>query len=168
MIDIAKATSPDQLDQVRHLIRSFVDWHRLRHREDLPLIDRYFDPTDFETELAALPGYYAPPRGSLLLARYDGDPAGCVGLREIGDGACEMKRMFVDTRYQGKGIGRALTGRLIGEARETGYSTLYLDTSFRQVEAQALYQSFGFRRIEPYYELPEDLRDWLVFMALEL
>src|SRR5262245_59410356 len=42
----------------------------------------------FDRELAGLPGDYAPPRGRLLLARVDGDVAGCVGLRPLEGDAC--------------------------------------------------------------------------------
>ena len=67
-----------QLDQVRSLMRSFIAWHKERHREDIHLIDAYFDADAFEQELASLPGKYAPPHGQLLLATVDGSPAGCV------------------------------------------------------------------------------------------
>ncbi len=46
-------------------------------------------------------------------------------------------------------------------------STL-LDTSIRQAEAQGLHRGLGFHDIAPYYELPEALRSWLVFMELLL
>jgi putative acetyltransferase len=168
MIDVSRATTPAQLDQVRSLIRAFVDWHRQRHREDLELIDRYFDARAFEEELASLPGKYAPPKGRLLLATHDGQPAGCVALREIDADTCEMKRMFVYTQFQGKGVGRALSEAVIREARSIGYSLMRLDTSVRQSEAQTLYERSGFKRIEPYYELPEDVKNWLVFMEMRL
>ena len=64
---------------------------------------------DFATELAAMPGKYAPPNGSLLLARsnVDGSPVGCVGLRPLGtDGCCEMKRLYVDPTGRGLGVVR--------------------------------------------------------------
>jgi putative acetyltransferase len=168
MIDVSRATTPAQLDQVRSLIRAFVDWHRQRRREDLELIDRYFDARAFEEELASLPGKYAPPKGRLLLATHDGQPAGCVALREIDADTCEMKRMFVYTQFQGKGVGRALSEAVIREARSIGYSLMRLDTSVRQIEAQTLYERSGFKRIEPYYELPEDVKNWLVFMEMRL
>src|SRR5688500_12869809 len=75
--------TPQELDQARDLIRAFNVWHRERHHEDLHLVDSYFDPDAFAAELAELPGQYAPPRGRLLLATYDGHPAGCVALREV-------------------------------------------------------------------------------------
>ncbi len=103
-----------------------------------------------------------------LLALFDGEPAGCVALRKIDDQACEMKRMFVYTKFHGKGIGRALSEKLINEARLIGYQTMKLDTSFRQTEAQKLYQSIGFNVTKPDHELPKKLEDWLVFMEMKL
>lgn len=168
MVQVLVPTTVEQLDQVRALIRAFVAWHRERHQQDLALIDAYFDAAAFEAELAGLPGKYAPPRGGLLLALVDGEPAGCVALREIDDTRCEMKRMFVYPERQGQGVGRALAEAVIRDARAIGYRTMLLDTSIRQAEAQALYRRMGFRDIAPYYDLPEDLRNWLVFMELPL
>ena len=149
-------------------MRSFVAWHRQRHIDDLKLIDDYFDATAFEEELASLPGKYSPPRGRLLLARRDVEPAGCVALRQLDDEACEMKRMFVPSHLRGAGVGRVLANAVIDEARTIGYSVMRLDTSIRQVEAQRLYEGLGFVRTEPYYELPEQMEAWLVFMELQL
>jgi GNAT superfamily N-acetyltransferase len=167
MIDIVRATTPDQLDDVRALMRAFVGWHRRRHTEDIALIDRYFDADEFEQELAGLPGLYAPPKGCLLLARTGGEAAGCVALRDLGDNVCEMKRMFIYDHLRGKGIGRALVNRVLLEASRAGYERMRLDTSVRQIEAIGLYESAGFRRIEPYYPLPEELKNWLVFLELK-
>ena len=168
MIKILNATTDDQLNHVRDLIRAFVAWHRQRHQADLSLIDQYFDAKAFEEELATLPGKYAPPKGRLQLALYDDQPAGCIALRELDTQICEMKRMFVYPELQGKGIGRALAETLIREAQTIGYTRMQLDTSVRQVEAQNLYRSLGFKEITPYYELPEELKSWLVFMELSL
>jgi GNAT superfamily N-acetyltransferase len=168
MIRIFTPLSAEHLDQVRALIRAFVAWHRERHVEDLELIDAYFDADAFEEELATLPGDYSPPGGALLLAHHEGAAAGCVALRRLDAVACEMKRMFVYPQFQGKGIGRALGQAIVHEAKAANYAVMRLDTSVRQTEAQTLYARLGFRRIEPYYELPAALRDWLVFMELAL
>src|SRR5262249_26304042 len=152
-----------EMDSVRALMRAFVEWHRARHLEDLALIDSYFDDAEFERELAGLPGTYVPPDGQLLLATCAGEPAGCAALRRVEDGICEMRRMYVDSRFRGRGVGVALTERLLGDARALGYRRMRLDTSVRQAEAQGLYRRFGFVPIEPYYELDDELRAWLVF-----
>ena len=79
-----------------------------------------------------------------------------------------MKRMFVYPQFHGLGIGRALADAVIERARQLNYARMLLDTSWRQKEAQALYRSYGFRDVAPYYDLPDDLRSWLVFMELPL
>ena len=168
MFDILQATTKRQLDDARALFRAFVAWHRRRHVEDLALIDRYFDETEFEQELGGLPGKYAPPEGSLLIAYDAGQPTGCVALRDLGAGICEMKRMFVPEEFRGQGVGRGLAERVVADATSAGYVRMRLDTSRRQAEAMRIYEGLGFRRIEPYYDLPDDLRNWLVFFEREL
>jgi GNAT superfamily N-acetyltransferase len=166
-VEIVVPETTEELDQVRALIRTFVAWHRERHELDRDLIDRYFDAAEFERELAALPGKYGPPGGQLLLAKADGEAAGCVALRELEDGACEMKRMYVDERLRGQGVGFALSARVLTDARALGYRRMRLDTSIRQAEALGLYHRMGFTEIEPYYDVADELRGWLVFMELE-
>ena len=168
MISIFQAATKTELNDVRGLMRAFVAWHRERHVEDIALIDRYFDQGAFDQELAGLPGKYARPQGRLLLAYVDGKPAGCVALRDLGGGACEMKRMFVPETFRGRGVGRALADRIIAEGKDAGYRTMRLDTSRHQDEAMRLYEMAGFRRIPPYYDLADDVKDWLVFFELTL
>lgn len=168
MLHLIQAESPQQLDQVRDLMRAFIAWHMVRHREDMALVNSYFDGGAFEDELASLPGKYGPPDGRLLLATLDDKPAGCVALRKIDPSTCEMKRMFVYERFHGQRIGLALAEAIIEEGRKAGYKRMLLDTGARQAEAQGLYHRLGFKDIGPYYDMPEDLAKWLRFMELDL
>jgi GNAT superfamily N-acetyltransferase len=162
-------STTQQLDQVRAIMRAFIAWHRECHRDDLHLIDQYFDAAAFDNELATLPGACQPPKGQLLLATVDGAPAGCVALREIDAAACEMKRLFVYPQYHGRGVGLALAREVIAQARTLGYLRMRLDTSIRQEQAIGLYKRLGFKMMmAPYYEVPEAMRSWLVFMELQL
>ena len=78
-----------------------------------------------------------------------------------------MKRMFVPDRFRGQGVGVALGTAIVEAGRKLGYRVMRLDTSHRQHVAMGLYRRLGFARIEPYAELPQELRDWLVFFELQ-
>ena len=110
---------------------------------------------NFDKELADLPGRYASPNGRLLLAFVDDQLAGCVALRKIDDGVCEMKRLFVREDFRGQELGRRLIDAVIEAAREIGYRQMRLDTlPMKMKSAIGLYRSLGFKEIEPYYENP--------------
>jgi putative acetyltransferase len=120
---------------------------------------------NFDQELANLPGDYAPPDGRLLLATEDDQVAGCIAMRKLGPGICEMKRLFVCPAYRGTGLGRVMVNAIIDEARKLGYTHMRLDTlPGRMDKAIALYRSIGFVEIEPYYESVEGAK----FMELDL
>ena len=123
------------------------------------------DFQDFEAELAALPGAYAPPHGALLLAESAGVPVGCVALRPLDDGICEMKRLYVDEGWRGAGLGRALARSIIDAARAAGYRAMRLDTLERLGAANRLYRELGFRPCAPYCHNP---LEGAVFMELYL
>lgn len=119
----------------------------------------------FDRELAELPGSYAPPAGRLLLALVDDVPAGCVALRPLGDGDCELKRLYVRDGHRGLGLGRRLTEEALAAAQAIGYRRVRLDTLPSMAAAQALYRSLGFRETEAYTVNPVP---GATFMALDL
>lgn len=120
----------------------------------------------FEAELAELPGKYRPPDGRLYLAYSDNALAGCIALRKLEDNICEMKRLFVRDEFRGQKIGIQLIEKLINDAREIGYKKMRLDTYPAEMgKAVSLYESHGFRQIEPYYENPYE---GVLFMELPL
>ncbi len=108
----------------------------------------------FEAELAALPGAYAPPGGRLLLAWRDEEPIGCVALQRVDGARGEMKRLYVRPSARGLGLGRSLVTRILDDAKAIGYSEVVLDTLPSMIEAQRLYEQFGFRDIDPYRPNP--------------
>jgi putative acetyltransferase len=116
----------------------------------------------FDEELKGLPGSYGPPSGRLLLARSTDHTAGCVALRRLEAGICEMKRLYVRPGDRGKGLGRMLVERVIAEGRAIGYERMRLDTiESAMKDAVALYRRIGFREIAPYSAVPLDRALWM-------
>ena len=108
-----------------------------------------------EEEFQNLPGSYALPYGRLYLARYDGQPAGCIALRPHSKSEGEIKRFFVRPSFRGKRVGRALAEKLIADAREMGYSAVLLDTLPSLENSVELYKKLGFCQIESYNGSPQ-------------
>jgi len=104
----------------------------------------------FDDELASLPGDYAEPRGTLLLARVGHDDAGCVGLRPLAGDACEMKRLYVRPQFRGLHLGETLAHAIVDAARARKYGRMRLDTLPSMSRARQLYASLGFVEIAPY------------------
>ena len=156
MIEIIQAETGEQIAEARKLLREYEAW-----------IELQLCFQNFDAEVANLPGKYAAPKGGrLLLALTDGNPAGCIALRKLEDGVCEMKRLFVRDEFRGRKIGIALLEKVIEEAQKIGYRKMRLDTYPPKMgKAVKLYEAYGFRTIPPYYENPYD--DTL-FMELDL
>ncbi len=109
----------------------------------------------FDQELAELPGDYAAPEGRLLLATCEGQSAGCVAVHKLDHEICEMKRLYVRPEFRGKGLGKILAERIIGEAHQIGYKQLRLDTVEPLMRSTVkLYRTLGFREIAPYRPNP--------------
>ena len=142
MLKIAPA-SPRDLQDVGILFREYS-----------ALVSEALCFQNFDQELEALPGLYAPPGGILLIARDEEAAAGCVALRCLDDGTGEMKRMFVREAYRGSGLGRRLAVALIEEARKRDYARVVLDTLPKLAAAIALYRDLGFRETGPYLACP--------------
>ncbi len=142
---LAKVRNAPEIAAAATLFCEYVDWLG---------IDLSFQ--DFATELAGLPGKYAPPAGELMLAfSPEKDALGCVAVRPLaGHTVCEMKRLYVRPAARGLGIGRALVAAIIESAQALGYTEMKLDTLPSMPEALALYERFGFLRIPAYYHNP--------------
>lgn len=144
------------LAMIRELFLEYQDW-----------LGVYLCFQDFEAELAALPGIYAPPRGRLILVSDsdDGRLVGCVALRPRDGERAEMKRLYVRPDWRRRGLGRHLTEICLTEARKAGYRELCLDTLAQLHAARALYRDMGFREIDAYYDNP---LDGVTYMAIAL
>ncbi|TRZ91169.1 MAG: carbonate dehydratase [Rhodocyclaceae bacterium] len=143
-----------ELEQVRQFFRNYAAWLG---------VDLCFQ--NFDEEMATLPGRYAAPQGRLFYAEVDGKGAGCVGIRPLGEGVCELKRLYVDPSQRDLGIGRLLALAAIRAARQIGYRKILLDTLPAMRIAVKLYRELGFLEAPAYYQTPVEGTQ---FLALDL
>jgi len=144
---ILLANAPSDMETMRALFRDY--------QQSLG-IDLDFQ--HFDQELRDLPGEYQAPYGGLLLARVDGQPAGCCAFRPLLNSdypnACEMKRLYVRSAFRKLGLGRLLVEQTLLQARQAGFDSMLLDTLSDMEAARALYQDCGFVEVAPYYHNP--------------
>ena len=154
MVEIVEATTDEHYRQARLLIEEYA--HFLG-------FDLEFQ--GFSRELASLAKIYSPPKGAMLMVRSDTAFVGCVGLRDLSEGFAEMKRMYIQPAFQGKGFGRLLLEAFISKARELRYKAIRLDTVPALDRALVLYRQYGFSEIASYrYNPAPDA----IFMELKL
>lgn len=155
MRKIVAVTTDEQIETTRQLFREYEKW-----------LDMDLCFQSFEEEMQNLPGKYSPPDGRLYLGLTDGQAVGCIALRKIGDGICEMKRLYLTDAARGHGLGKKLIEKVIADAREIGYAKMRLDTYPPKMgKAVGLYESHGFRSIESYYDNPHE---GVLYMELDL
>ncbi len=139
MVKIIQAATIESVEAVKTLIRDYAE-----------SLEFDLDFQNFDQEMDDFPGQYALAKGRLYLAMNENQPAGCVALRDLGDGICEMKRLYVKPDYRGRKIGRLLAQTAIQAAGELGYERMRLDTIPSMKPANVLYKALGFKEIAPY------------------
>jgi ribosomal protein S18 acetylase RimI-like enzyme len=140
-----KPETDEEISGAKKLIVAYVQW--LNH-------DLCFQNID--DELSNFPDKYRDPQGTFLIAKENNEVVGCVGIKKIENSICEMKRLFVNDRYRGNGIGKKLVEMIAGEAKRKHYEKIRLDTLATMEEALNIYRKNGFYEIEPYYNNPAD------------
>lgn len=147
LVEILTPQRAEDLDALREIFREYAASLN---------VDLCFQ--NFEQELATLPGEYAAPRGALLMARVDGQVAGCCALRPLDavdyPNACEMKRLYVRPAFRRLGLGRQLAETIMDLARVNAYDHVLLDTLDEMEAARSLYEELGFVEVPPYYHNP--------------
>ena len=165
MLKIYPVETGEDIELAKTLFTEYLDFLKTELCEyaDLPWLIQYYK--DFEKEIDNLPGRFKQPKNFILLARYNGQSAGCVAMGKLSDGICEMERLYVRPKYQRKGIGRALCEALMEQAVKAGYTQMRLATALQA--PKVLYNSLGFKKIAPYRDAPAEIKG-IVFMELKL
>ena len=94
---------------------------------------------------------FAPPGGAFVVGFLDGVPACGGGVKALGHGACEIKRMYVVPEFRGRGFARALIQALENTARDLGHRVVRLDSTSA---TWPIYQAAGYREIADYNDNP--------------
>ena len=154
-IEILPVNTPELTEETKRLFREYEKWLN---------VSLCFQ--GFEEEVNTLPGKYSPPEGRLYIVKYDSKYSGCIALRKIEDGICEMKRLFLKEGLRGKGIGNTLVTKIINDAKAIGYKTMRLDTIKEKMpKAVEIYTKHGFVETEQYYHNPNP---HTLFLELDL
>ncbi len=145
MLEIQAVRTQTQADAVYSLAYEFTDWLRERYPEMAADIDVYLKHQKFDEQIRDVLIHFSPPKGECLLAVNNGQAIGILMLKDLGEGTCEMNRMFVRETARGLGVGRALVQELKRRTREMGFRTMTLSALPRHHEALALYRASGFQ-----------------------
>jgi GNAT superfamily N-acetyltransferase len=95
-----------------------------------------------------------PSAGVFMLARLEGDPVGCGGLKRIDPVTGEIKRVWTAPSARGLGVARKIVRKLEAAAREIGLKAVRLDTNRALTEAHRLYRKEGYREVERFSDNP--------------
>lgn len=168
MMTIRDAHSAADYEAFGKLCRDYVGWCRNRYQAIPWLVDEIFGYQSLEDELKILATKYGPPNGRILLAFLDGEIVGGGAYKQLSQGVCELKRLYVSDKARGHGAGRQLSKKLTAAARADGFAMMKLDTGNLMKEAIAMYRSMGFEPCPPYIEYPARIQPYIVFMEKAL
>ena len=151
-------------DRPAEVLSLFAEYTHMLVSHD-PSFQIYLDIQHYEDEIRDLEAKYGRPDGRLYLALWEGEAAGCIALRKLDDGCCEMKRLYVRPAFRGHRIGDALVDRIIQDAKAIGYRYMLLDTLPFLESAIHMYQKRGFYEIPCYNDSPVETT---IFMQYDL
>ena len=111
-----------------------------------------------------------PPKGHLLLCDMESEPVGMAGMKALSADTCEIKRMYVQPKFRGRGIASALFASLVDIAKKEKYAKMRLDSNRFMTSAHKLYRANGFKEIEPYEgsEIPPELSQYWIYFERSL
>lgn len=111
---------------------------------------------DDQPDLQDIPGFYQNGAGNFWVALDGAEVVGTIALKDIGDGHAALRKMFVAASHRGseKGLAKELLSTLLGHAKMTGLSEIYLGTTAEFLAAHCFYEKHGFDLIEAA-DLPE-------------
>ena len=111
-------------------------------------------PQDTDADLYDLKGHYGDLGGDFSVMLDKDRIIGTVAIHNMGNRVCELRKMYLDPEYRRRGLGKQLLEYSLAKARDLGFNRVTLETATALKEAVALYESYGFKRIEPEHLAP--------------
>ena len=167
-ITVRMAQTPADFDIARVLCFEWLDWHWRAFPADGPRDGNPMNPAAFQTEVDNLESIHARPKGAILLAEVDGNPAGCVMYHASEPGVAEIKRLFVNEGGRGHGLGRLLLEQMFAAMIVDGYRMVRFSSARFLTDARRLYETVGFKDIAQPDGFPQHFRDFVYFMERPL
>lgn len=150
MIEI-KPIQQHQFEQAKQFVIDVIleFWQGDLTEDDLRRLDSMSDIEDART-------HYFENHGLFLVLLDDEKIVGTGAIRRLDSDICELKRMWFDKQYRGKGLGWKMAQLLFDFARQAGYQKVRLDLARAEQQAQALklYTQLGFYSTERYNDGP--------------
>ena len=137
-------------ERLAPLFEAYQQW-LIQNDPDLQIV---LNGQSYDDELEHLQEKYGAPEGAIYILTADGTDIGCIALRKIDDAVCEVKRVFLQMPYRGRGLGKLMMERVIEDARRAGYREMVLDTLPIMTGACTLYDRMGFVPTEKYNDNP--------------
>lgn len=163
MISIAAAASREDFAVVAALCRSLGEW-------DAAQAPKYGVPAEVVMALyhshdeAEIVLRYSSGQARIYLARWGGQPAGCVAVAPFDTDTLEVEKFYVDPAFRGKGMGRALMGALLDDAERSGCGRIVIHTTIYMNSAVAIYRSLGFAECDQFRDVPASVLHSEIFM----
>lgn len=159
---------PEEIEALRTLCWDYRDFLLSLGPRDKEIVETFYPEPRYRQVLDRVEYDHVPPDGAMRLAMLGDLPVGCGMVQRLDDQSAEIKRVYVNERARGTGLGRGIMEHLIGDCRALGFRRILLDTGRPLTAAQALYDDLGFVRRGPYQPIPEGVGDRLVFFELTL
>ncbi len=107
------------------------------------------NPQETDKDLSDIKNYYFDKNGWFAVLENENEIIGSYGIIQINGETCELRKMYLLTRFQGKGLGKLMLEDALKKAGELGYSKMILETNILLDKAIALYSKYGFVQYNP-------------------
>ncbi|MGO7670854.1 GNAT family N-acetyltransferase [Rhizobium ruizarguesonis] len=164
MISVSRANCAEDFEIAADFCRAFGAWDAAEAQAygvspETVLALFHSDTSDSLVEK------YSSADATMVLARWQSAPAGCIAFGPFDATTAEIQKFYVDPTFRGKGIGDALMRTILSEVAKGRWNRLVLRTTVYMKNAIAVYESFGFTRCPPFRPIPQSIRHTEVFMS---